>query len=342
MPMYVQQPGVFVQPPPTGTVQGPVESTTVEGATITFPEVRMRFPSIRFPSVSRSRQNARMILDQQAAPYVEGPTVPVMPTQAVPAAAVPAAAVPVAAPAAAQAFMAAPQMMMAQAAPQMVMQAAPQMAMPQMAMPQAAPQMMMAQPMMMAAPMMAQPQYYLPQRAVPQQTVPQNCPTQQAEPNYAPARAAPSCDARASAEEKIRQLELVEQQLKQRMDALRRQIEQVEMRPPTPTPDLGAQRALQQPAPQPLRPVGIQPVSQPIYQPISQPRQQPTVQPVQPTQAIQPVSRIYSESPAAYISEPQYLPPPVPQYPQPQYAAPSQVIREPQAATATITGLRAR
>lgn len=320
--MYYQQPGMFVQPPPSGTVQGPVEQTTVEGAEVTFPELRMRMPSLRFPSVSRSRQNARMLMDQQFAPYVESPPVAAMP-------AAPAAA-PIAAP------MAAPAQPMMAAAPQMQMMMAP--AAPQM-------QMMMApapQTQMMMVPVqMAPQQYYVPQQAPVQQPTPQQTPVQplqapQPEPDYSPrpqCQPQPTCDARGypltaiTPDEKMRQLEFAEQQLKQRLEALRRQVEQVEMsrRPPTPTPDLGARALPLRPAP----PAGIQPVSQPVQQPVVHP--------------VHPAARVYSERPASYISEPrllpQYLPPPAG-----NSAAHSQVIREPQAPTptATIVGLRSR
>jgi hypothetical protein len=296
-------------------VQGPVEQAGIEGATITFPELALRMPSIRFPSRSRTRQNARMIIDQQVAPYMEGPV-----TQAAPMAA-PATQM-AAAPAAA------PQMMMA---PQMM--AAPMMA------PMAAPQMMMA-PMQMA------PQYYVPQPAPVQLAPPPAAqpPMQvpQPERDLPPCEPRPSCDARGnplamSAEQEMRALEFAEQRLKQRLEALRQQVNQLEMsqRPPTPTPDLGA-RAIQLPAGQPLRPVGNQPV-QPISQPV-----RPTGQPL--TNA----PPYYNERPVAYITEPQRLPqypqqPSAPQYqPQQVQMSPSQVIREPQAPAASVTGLRAR
>ncbi|WP_254513649.1 hypothetical protein [Anatilimnocola floriformis] len=335
--MYYQQPGVFVQPPATGTVQGPIEQTTVEGAELSFPELRLRMPSLRMPTVSRSRQNARMVLDQAHAPFVESPPVAAMP--AAPAAAPMAA--PAAAPMMAAAPMAAPQMMMAPAAaPQMQMMMAPAAAPQVMMAPAAAPQMMMMAPVQMAPQ-----QYYIPQQAPTPQAQPQQNPVQpmqapQPEPDYSPRQYSPqpcppqpTCDARGNpiaynaAEEKIRQLEVAEQQLKQRMESLRRQLEQIELtkRPPTPTPDLGA-RSIQLTPTQQLRPTGVQPVSQPIAPPVKQPTA------AQPAPAGQ---RVYEARPATYISEPQYLP----QYQQPQQ---SQVIREPQAPTATIVGLRTR
>lgn len=326
MPMMIQQPGVFVQPQASGTVQGPIEQSGLEGATVTFPELSVRMPSIRFPAKTRSRQNARMLLDQQYAPYVEGPPVAAMPAQA---------AAPVAA---------APAQPMMAAAPQMQMMMAPAAA-PQMQM------MMMPQQMMMAP----QQQYYVPQ-AVPQQNPVQPMQAPQPEPDTAPPpfrSPAPSCDARGyptaaiSNEEKIRQLEFAEQQLLQRMESLRQQLNQADIsrRPPTPSPDLGARATQLAPTPA-LRPTGIQSV-----QPVSQPPQRPIMQPL-PT-----APSIYNERPAAYTSEPQPLPQyqqPQQQYAQPQYVQPQpvyaqqpqpaysqqqHVIREPQA---TITGVRAR
>lgn len=292
MPMMIQQPGVFVQPPASGTVQGPIEQSGIEGATVTFPELSLRMPSIRFPAKSRSRQNARMLLDQQYAPYIESPPIAAMPAQAAPPAA--------------------PAQPMVAAAPQMQMMMAPA----------AAPQMqMMMVPMQMAP----QQQYYIPQTAPqqnpaqqmnPPQPEPDNNPTQQRNPT-------PSCDARGpgmamnAAEDKIRQLEMAEQLL-HRMESLRRQLQQAEAgrQVPTPTPDLGARATQLAPTPA-LRPTGIQPV-----QPVSQQPQRPIVQPL-PTAA-----SIYNERPASYTSEPQYMS----QYQQPVYSQPqATVIREPQA-----------
>ncbi len=274
-----------MQPPASGTVRGPVEQSGVEGGSITFPELSLRMPSLRLPGFSKTRQNARMETDQQMAPFVESP--------AAPAAAMPMQQAP---------MMAAPpqQMMAVQQAPQMMMMQMP------------ASQMMMA-PVQMVPPQ----QQYVPQ----QQFVPQPPAAPQPPPEEPPLqqRRDPSCDARnmqsvATAEEKIRQLELVEQQLKQRMDELRRQLQQIQTsdRPPTPTPDLGARRI-----PQPGRQPALQPVSQPIMQPALRPAQ------LRPQQ--------YQERPAAYATEPQPIREPAPQY-----------IREPQAATATITGFRQR
>ena len=365
MPMYYQPPGVFVQPPASGTVQGPVESTTVQGAELSFPEMRLRMPSLKMPSISKTRQNARMLLDQAVAPFQESPAMPLGPA---------APAAPVAAPAAAP--VAAPQMMMAPA-PQMQMMMAPAAPQMQVAMAPAAPQMQMMmapaapapQMQMMLTPVqMAPQQYYIPQQAPVQQPQAPVQPMQapQPEPEAAPRMQPncppqPSCDARgyslntSAAEEKIRQLELAEQQLKQRMEVLRRQLEQVELskRPPTPAPDLGA-RAIQLPGGQQLRPTSVQPVSQPIVQP--QPVRQSGPTPAQPQTQPAPSRQVYEARPASYVNEPRYAPQYQPQYPQPQYPQPqyqqpqyqaqpmttSPVIREPQVPAANIVGLRIR
>lgn len=62
--------GVYVAPPRSGTTQGPVRRLGIQGLSITFPEVRLRLPSLEFPSLVRSRTESRMVLDQAVAPYV--------------------------------------------------------------------------------------------------------------------------------------------------------------------------------------------------------------------------------------------------------------------------------
>jgi hypothetical protein len=68
----VAPPGMFVQPPASGTVFGPVEQRGVEGASITFPSFTLRCPTIRFPAMFQTRTNARMEIDSASAPYVQG------------------------------------------------------------------------------------------------------------------------------------------------------------------------------------------------------------------------------------------------------------------------------
>ncbi|MDX1943918.1 MAG: hypothetical protein SFU86_00815 [Pirellulaceae bacterium] len=71
-PPPAQPQGMFVAPPPMGTVQGPSETTGIQGAELTFPELRLRMPTLSLPSVFRSRSNARMQLDGGQAPFVAG------------------------------------------------------------------------------------------------------------------------------------------------------------------------------------------------------------------------------------------------------------------------------
>lgn len=123
--MLAPQPmGAFVQPPATGEVRGPVYSTEVQGATITFPELRLRMPSIRMPSLAKYRSDSRMEMAPANAPYVQQPVAaPMM------------AAAPYAAPMAAAPMMAAPY-----AAPYAPPYATPLMAPPYYAPPAAPPQ----------------------------------------------------------------------------------------------------------------------------------------------------------------------------------------------------------
>ena len=64
-------PGMFVQPPASGAVRGPVEQRGVEGASVTFPGITLKLPTVHFPAWFHSRSNARMEIDAASAPYVE-------------------------------------------------------------------------------------------------------------------------------------------------------------------------------------------------------------------------------------------------------------------------------
>jgi hypothetical protein len=64
--------GMFVTPPPSGTVVGAAQSVGVQGMELTFPETRLRLPSLSLPAFFRSRSNARMVLDAGHAPLVQG------------------------------------------------------------------------------------------------------------------------------------------------------------------------------------------------------------------------------------------------------------------------------
>lgn len=71
-PQQPQQPaGFFQAPPTTGTVQGAMERSGVQGAEITFPELRLRMPTIKFPTAFRQRTNAHMITEGGVAPFIQ-------------------------------------------------------------------------------------------------------------------------------------------------------------------------------------------------------------------------------------------------------------------------------
>lgn len=70
-PAYQAPPGMFQQPPATGAVYGAVERRDVEGAALTFPALTLRFPSLRLPTMARSRSNPRMEIDAASAPYMQ-------------------------------------------------------------------------------------------------------------------------------------------------------------------------------------------------------------------------------------------------------------------------------
>jgi len=54
-----------------GAVVGPSEASGVQGAEITFPELRLRLPSIRLPTHYRMRTGAHMVTEGGVAPYVQ-------------------------------------------------------------------------------------------------------------------------------------------------------------------------------------------------------------------------------------------------------------------------------
>ncbi|MCI0360159.1 MAG: hypothetical protein L0211_16900 [Planctomycetaceae bacterium] len=74
-PLAVPQ-GMFVQPPASGAVRGPVEQRGIEGLSITFPELTFQLPCIRLPACFRTRSDARMELSPGVAPYVQSAMVP--------------------------------------------------------------------------------------------------------------------------------------------------------------------------------------------------------------------------------------------------------------------------
>jgi len=302
--------GVFVQPQGAGPIRGPVNQTGVEGATITFPEVRLRMPSIRFPGIAKYRSNPQMELAPDIAPFVESP-----------------AAAP---------MMAAPPMAMQPVAvPQMAMQpvAAPQLAMQ----PVAAPQMSLQPMMQMQAPMMAPQQMMLvpiiPQQAIqqPQQQVPQQhsapySPDPLAAPPYrspqcdgiAPQYQAPRCDVNGAAyvdplEDKLRRIEAAERRLQIQMAELQKVMQQLPAGTTATRPTENR--------PIPLRPVSPMIHPSEVREPVSPPQPPPDY-----GRRVLPPSSRYTARPATFYSDPS---PPVS----------NQVIREPGRPQALITGL---
>lgn len=76
-----QPPGAFVAPPQSGVVQGASQGYGVRGMELEFPALRLRMPTLHFPSMFATRDNPRMLLDAAHAPYVQGnfaafPTLP--------------------------------------------------------------------------------------------------------------------------------------------------------------------------------------------------------------------------------------------------------------------------
>lgn len=65
--------GNYVAPPPSGTVEGPQRGVELGGMAITFPELTIGLPKLRFTHCSQFVRNGRMHLDSGVAPYVENP-----------------------------------------------------------------------------------------------------------------------------------------------------------------------------------------------------------------------------------------------------------------------------
>lgn len=295
-PEYFAPQGVFVQPPPSGTVRGPVDQTGIEGASLTFPEVTIRMPSLRFPALSRFRSNARMELDRQSAPFVEQPAAPMQaapaaaPAQAPPAA--PVYAPPQAAPAyayappqPAPAYAYAPQ----QAAPQLTY-AAPQavITIPAQAMPQQAPLTFYAVPAPAA-----------PQPAPAAAPAPAPVPTPPAE--AAPTYRAPNCAAPDDLDAKLKRLEECERRIQLQLEAIQRALER-QADPncaaphrlgmaPQPLPPLGGQLAPIPTAASPLPPVEQGAAMRAVYsaQPASYQQEAPRQQPIREPGRFQPL-----------------------------------------------------
>lgn len=62
--------GFFQAPPRSGAFQGARNSFGVSLGGLTIPEMRLALPTLELPSLSRSRQNARMLVDSAVAPWV--------------------------------------------------------------------------------------------------------------------------------------------------------------------------------------------------------------------------------------------------------------------------------
>jgi hypothetical protein len=62
--------GFYQAPPRTGSFQAPSRSYGMSLGGVTLPEMRLRLPCIELPSISRSRQTARMVMDSTVAPWV--------------------------------------------------------------------------------------------------------------------------------------------------------------------------------------------------------------------------------------------------------------------------------
>jgi hypothetical protein len=61
--------GAFVAPPRFGTMRGPSVRRGWEGCAITFPELRLKFPSIEWPSAYTTRTQAHMQVGEAIAPW---------------------------------------------------------------------------------------------------------------------------------------------------------------------------------------------------------------------------------------------------------------------------------
>jgi hypothetical protein len=69
LPNQPVETGVYLAPPRSGVTRGPVTYRGVEGASITFPELKLKFPSIRLPSCFHDHSGARMTIDSAVAPW---------------------------------------------------------------------------------------------------------------------------------------------------------------------------------------------------------------------------------------------------------------------------------
>ncbi len=68
--VQVEETGVFVAPPRTGTTRGAVNRTGIEGLAITLPAIKISLPGIELPACYHMRDEAKMIVNQAEAPYL--------------------------------------------------------------------------------------------------------------------------------------------------------------------------------------------------------------------------------------------------------------------------------
>lgn len=65
----VREVGAYVAPPRVGSMRAAGLRRGIEGGAITFPEIRLKLPSLELPSLYRSRSQARMEIESAVAPW---------------------------------------------------------------------------------------------------------------------------------------------------------------------------------------------------------------------------------------------------------------------------------
>lgn len=65
----LQETGAYIAPPRSGSTRGATNYRGLDGGSLTFPELRLRLPSIELPACFRSRSAARMHIDSAVAPW---------------------------------------------------------------------------------------------------------------------------------------------------------------------------------------------------------------------------------------------------------------------------------
>ncbi|MEO0529855.1 MAG: hypothetical protein AAF266_04670 [Planctomycetota bacterium] len=69
-----QEAGMFVNPPPTGTVEGAESGWRLRGLSLTLPEMKFALPTIELPCFSRTARAPRMRIDPAYAGYADART----------------------------------------------------------------------------------------------------------------------------------------------------------------------------------------------------------------------------------------------------------------------------